>query len=116
MYDTNKHSNLTEGIALSKFGNSFHGLLLYSSSFKTGISRLLEMYDLNEQNVPVQEILLRYNVKSFISNNHYELKDRFREIIKYCLINQHIVALNTREAITRLEHTMENLIEDLKKE
>lgn len=112
----NKHSNLTEGIALSKFGNSFYGMLLYSSSFKTGIMSLLDMYDLNEQGVPVQEILLKYNVKSFISNNHYELKDRFREILKYCLINQHIIAVNTREAINRLEHTMENLIDDLKKE
>lgn len=112
----NKHSNLTEGVALSKFGKSFYGNLLYSSSFKTDVLRLLEMYELNEQNVPVQEILLKYNVKVFISNNHYELKDRFREILKYCMVNQHIVALNTREAIERLERTLGNLTEDLKKE
>jgi len=34
----------------------------------------------------------------------------------YSLINQHIVALNTREAIVRLEKTMDNLIDGLKKE
>jgi hypothetical protein len=112
----NKHSNLTEGIALSKFGNSFYGALLYASSFKTDILRLLEMYDLNEANVPVQQILMHYKVKAYIMNDHYELKDRFREILKYCLINQHIMALNTREAIKRLEVTMEHLINDLKEE
>jgi hypothetical protein len=112
----NKHSNLTEGIALSKLGNSFHGLLLYSANFKTGIQRLLAMYDLNEQNVPLQEIFFRYGVKAYVINDHYELKDRFREILKYCLINQHIIALNTKEVISRLEVTMENLITDLKKE
>lgn len=116
LINKNKHSNLTEAIALSKFGNSFYGMLLYSSNFKTGITRLLEMYDLNEKGVPVQDILVAFQVKSFINNEHYELRDRFREIIKYCLINQHIIALNTREAIKRLEFTLENLIDDLKKE
>ena len=38
-------------------------MLLYSSSFKTGITRLLEMYDLNEKGVSVQEILVLYQVK-----------------------------------------------------
>ena len=116
LINKNKHSNLTEGIALSKFGNSFYGMLLYSSSFKTGITRLLEMYDLNEKGVSVQEILVLYQVKSYINNDHYELRDRFREIIKYCLVNQHILALNKREAIKRLENTLEHLTEDLKKE
>lgn len=112
----NKHSNLTEGIALSKFGQTFYGMLLYSSSFKIDIMRLLEMYELNEQGVPVMEIFVKYNIKSFIINEHYELKDRFREIIKYCLINHHILALNTREAIDRLDKTLENLTVDLKRE
>ena len=112
----NKHSNLTEGIALSKFANSFYGFLLYSSNFKTGINRLIEMYNLNEQGVPVIDIILTYNVKTFINNEHYELRDRFREILKYSMINQHIVALNTREAIERLEKTLNNLTNDLKNE
>ncbi len=97
-----RHSNLTEGISLSKFSHSFYGSLLYASKFKTSIDKLIEMYNLNENNVPVLEIILRYNIKSYINNEHYELKDRFREILKYCLINQHIIALNTREAISRL--------------
>lgn len=112
----NKHSNLTEGIALSKFANSFYGFLLYSSNFKTGIARLIEMYNLNEEGVPVKEIIMRFNIKTFINNEHYDLRDRFREILKYAMINQHIVALNTREAIDRLEVTLNNLIVDLKKE
>jgi hypothetical protein len=111
-----RHSNLTEGISLSKFSHSFYGSLLYASKFKTSIDKLIEMYNLNENNVPVLEIILRYNIKSYINNEHYELKDRFREILKYCLINQHIIALNTREAISRLEVTMDNLINGLKAE
>jgi hypothetical protein len=112
----NKHSNLTEGVGLSKFGNSFYGALLYASNFKTGINKLIEMYNLNEEGVPVIDIILKFGVKTFINNEHYELKDRFREILKYSMINQHIIALNTREAIVRLEKTMDNLIEGLKEE
>jgi len=112
----NRHSNLTEGISLSKFAKSFYGALLYSSNFRTGINRLIDMYNLNENGVSVADIALAYNIKTFINNEHYELRDRFREILKYAMINQHIVALNTREAIKRLGVTMDNLVEDLKKE
>lgn len=116
LINKNKHSNLTEGIALSKFANSFYGNLLYSTNFKTGINRLVEMYNLNEAGVPVVEIILTFQIKTFINNDHYDLRDRFREILKYSLINQHIIALNTREAIERLEVTLDNLINNLKDE
>ncbi len=113
----NKHSNMTEGLALSKFAHSFYGFLLYSTNFKTTIDNLIKMYNDNEKKMSVKNILLDNGIKDVkIANEPYELNDRFREILKYCLINHHIVALNTRESIVRLNTTIDNLFEELTKE
>jgi hypothetical protein len=109
-----KHHNITEGMALSRWAYSFYGQLLYASNFRTGIERLIKMYNENEEGKSVREIIKESGIKVEIRNEPPELKDRFREIMKYCLINHHIIALNTREAYHRLNKVMDNLIYNLK--
>ncbi len=109
-----KHSNLTEGMALSKFGNSFQGMLLYSTNFKTSIDYLLDMYDFNEKGNPIRKILNDFGFsKLHYDRDSIESRDRFREILKYCIVNHHIIALNTREIIPRIDKTIDNLFEEL---
>jgi hypothetical protein len=113
-----QHSNLTEAMALSKFAHSFYGFLLYSTNFKVDINSLISMYNLNEQKYSVkkniQEHMLDRKVR--IIEEKYETNDRFREILKYSLVNHHIVALNTREAQKMMNITLDNLMEELKNE
>ena len=109
-----KHSNLTEGMALSKFGNSFQGMLLYSTNFKTSIDYLLDMYDFNEKGVPIRKILNDFGFSKLqYDRDAVESRDRFREILKYCIVNHHIIALNTREIIPRMDRAISNLFDEL---
>ena len=109
-----RHSNVTEGMALAKFGKSFQGMLLYASNFRTGIDFLLTMYEQNDKNEPIRQILNRHGLDKLPFNKDtIESRDRFREILKYCLVNHHIVALNTREIIPRIEKTIDNLFNEL---
>jgi hypothetical protein len=111
---TNKHSNVTEGMALAKFGESFHGMLLYASNFRTGFDYLISMYNQNEDKINIRDILDQNGLgKLRFDKESLETRNRFREIIKYCLLNNHIVALNTRELIPRMNRTLENLFEEL---
>jgi hypothetical protein len=110
---TEKHSNVTEGMALAKFGSSFQGMLLYASNFRTGIDYLINMYNQNEKKMNIREILDANGLgKIKFDREAIETRDRFREILKYCLLNNHIVALNTREIIPRMNKTLDNLMED----
>ncbi len=115
----NEHSNLTEGLALSGLAHSFYGYLLYSSNFKIDFDTLVSMYNQNEENVPVPKILessFSGKFKMKIDKDTHDMKLKFREILKYVLINNHIVALNTREAQNAMNRTLDNLIENLKNE
>jgi hypothetical protein len=109
-----KHSNITEGMALSRFGNSFQGMLLYSTNFKTGIDYLLDMYELNEKGVSIRKILNDFGFSKLqYDRESIEIHDRFREILKYCIVNHHIIALNTREIIPKMDKAINSLFDEL---
>lgn len=113
----NKHSNITEGMALSKFSYHYYGDMLYATQFKADITSLLRMFNMNEEKVPVSTILSEHGMKLKVSiKQSFETSDRFREIIKYCLVHHHMVALNTRFGIKRLNETLDNLMNEYKKE
>jgi hypothetical protein len=115
---THTHQNTTEGMALSKFAHSFYGYLLYSSNFKIDITTLTSLYNSNEDSVPmrqnIQEHFLQHKLK--LHTDYIDNPNRFREILKYCLVNHHIVALNTGEVQKMLNSTLDNLFEELKNE
>lgn len=111
-----KHSNITEGVALSKFTYSFYGLLLYAANFRTGIDTLLEMYDMNERKVNLNDIFKLTNIKVTIKEHPHTIHDRFREVLKFALLNQHMVAINVIETAKMLEETVENLWLESRKE
>ena len=117
LISTNKHNNLTEGIALGKFAHSFYGLMLYAANFRLGIENLLAMYDLNEQKLNLQDIFKITNFNKVELKHHpFTIHQRFRELLKFALLNQHMVAINLKEVTARLEKTIENVFELSKKE
>jgi hypothetical protein len=118
MITRHQHSNITEAMALSKFAHSFYGFLLYSTNFKVDITSLISMYNQNEKKVSVKKNVEQHvlDKKIKIEKETYESTDRFREILKYSLVNHHIVALNTREVQKMMNTTLDNLFEELKNE
>jgi hypothetical protein len=75
------------------------------------------MYDYNEKKLQVSKNLKDHNFNKIqISRDSYEIRDRFREILKFCLVNLHIVALNTKESIKMMNTTLDNLYHELKKD
>ena len=76
------------------------------------------MYDHNEKKLGVKENIQMHglNNKIKIEKEGYETNNRFREILKYSLVNHHIVALNTRDVQKMMNSTLDNLYEELKKE
>ena len=112
----NKHSNMTEGIALSKFTYSFYGLLLYSSNFRTGIDSLLAMYNMNEKHVDLREIFKITNIKIHLKEHPPTIHQRFRELLKFALLNQHMVAVNVKKTAEMLDRNLDNLWIEARKE
>lgn len=111
------HSNTTEGMALSKFTYFHYGDLLYASRFKTDIKSLIRMYEMNESGKNVLNILQDHGIKLKVPvKQSFETSDRFREIVKYCLIHQHMVAINSNYGIKSLNRTLDNLMEEYKNE
>lgn len=111
-----KHSNVTEGVTLSKFIHSFYGLLIYSVNFRTGIDNLLKMYDLNEQHVDLREIFKITNLKLTIREHPPTIHQRFREILKFVLLNQHMVSVNLQRAEKLMDETIDNMWIETKQE
>lgn len=104
-----KHSNITEGIALSKFIYDFYGLLIYSTNFRVDIENLLKMYDMNEKGIDLREIFKITNIKITLNEHPVTIHQRFRELLKYALLNQHMVAVNLKHALIMLDKTLENI-------
>ena len=111
-----KHSNITEGIVLSKFIHGFYGLLIYSANFRVGIDSLLRMYELNEQHVDLREIFKVTNLKITISDHPTTIHQRFRELLKFALLNQHMVSVNLMKAEMYMEQTLDGLWVETRKE
>jgi hypothetical protein len=111
-----KHSNITEGIVLSKFIHNFYGLLIYSVNFRVGIDNLLRMYELNEKHVDLREIFKVTNLKLTISDHPPTIHQRFRELLKFALLNQHMVSVNLQTAEEYMENTLDSLWFETKKE
>lgn len=104
-----KHSNITEGIVLSKHMKEFYGLLIYSTNFRTTNENLLKMYKMNEEHVDLREIFKITNLKINIREHPNTIHQRFRELLKFALLNQHMVAVNLIESEKMMEQTLDNL-------
>lgn len=112
-----KLNPLSESIALSNFIKAYYGGFLYSSNFRKSIDSLLEMLDLNEQSESkLFEIMKTYNVKVQVENQRIDTKDKFREIIKFSLLNIHIYTINIKEALKLVDISTEKLMNNLKAE
>ncbi len=112
-----KHSNTTEGMALSSLADESYGNLLYTKNFRTDIKTILSMYEKNEENTPIFKNLMSHSFnKVMITKDSAEIRDRFREILKYCMVYLHILSINTKESIKRLNTTLDNLQAELKKD
>lgn len=109
MIKNRKHSNITEGIALSKTMHGFYGLLIYSVNFRITNDNLLAMYDMNEKHVDLREIFKLTNIKVNIKEHPNTIHQRFRELLKFALLNQHMVAVNLVECERLMEETLDNL-------
>jgi hypothetical protein len=116
MIKNDKHSNITEGIALSKLMHKFYGSLIYSVNFRTTTDILLSMYDLNEKHVDIREIFKMTNIKVAIKEHPNTIHQRFRELLKFAFLNQHMVAVNVIEAEQKMERTLDNLWVEARKE
>ena len=116
MLKNRKHSNITEGVTLSKFIHQFYGLLIYSTNFRIGIDTLLAMYDMNEKHVDLREIFQLTNIKLTIKDHPPTIHQRFREVLKFALLNQHMVAVNLINAEEIMEQTLDNLWLETRKE
>lgn len=134
------HLNSTEGMAMSDYGSEYYGTMLYKANFQLPIESLLSMYYQNEKGEDVGDMLNQHNIKGYQFNSSYEdyllkkngeerggnkedrekykknFQKKFREIIKYCLVDHHVIALNMRESIERLNKTIDNLFDELEKE
>lgn len=133
------HLNSTEGMAMSEYGKEYYGTILYKANFQIPIELLLDMYSQNEKGEDVGDIVNQYNLKGYKFNSSYDdyilkrnvgdkgaqrnelkykrnLQRKFREIIKYCLVEHHVIALNMGESIERLNKTIDNLVNELEKE
>lgn len=111
-----KHSNITEGIALSKNMHAFYGLLIYSVNFRITTDILLRMYEMNENHTDLNEIFKITNIKLKIKDHPTTIHQRFRELLKFALLNQHMVAVNLISVETMMEETLDNLWLETRKE
>lgn len=116
MIKQNRHSNITEGIALSKAIHEFYGSLIYATNFRITNDILLTMYDLNEKYVDLRDIFKITNLKLTIKEHPNTIHQRFRELLKFALLNQHMIAVNLQGAEERMEKTLDNLWIETKKE
>lgn len=116
MIKNRKHSNITEGVVLSKHMHDFYGILIYSVNFRTTTDILLRMYDMNEKHVDLREIFKITNLKINIVEHPNTIHQRFRELLKFALLNQHMVAVNLIESEKLMEETIENLWIETRKE
>lgn len=116
MIKQRRHSNITEGIALSKTMHGFYGVLIYATNFRITTDVLLEMYEMNEKHIDLREIFKITNIKLTIKEHPITIHQRFRELLKFALINQHMVAVNLIGCEELMEQTLDNMWIETRKE
>ena len=110
----NKHSNLTEGISLTKLIETLHLKMLLTSQIKAGVGNLLSMYNDNEKGVDFNSIMKKNNLKFFMNKIPFDMYFKFKEFLNYSLLNWHMMALNLRSLYPMLNKTLDSLMKDLK--
>ena len=113
-----RHSNITEGRALSKFIYDYYGAVLWITKFGTSFNNLVQMYEKNEQRILVQTILKDHGFDKLkiAQPEKRELRDKFREILKWCLVGNHAITKNMNITTRMLNSTLDNLWNNLREE
>jgi len=113
-----RHSNITEVITVAAFIYKRYGNLLWASRFGTSFTNLMNMYEENENQVTVQTILKKYGFDklSVEQPEKRELRDKFREILKWCLVSNHAISVNMNVALNMLNSSLTHLWNDLREE
>lgn len=111
-----RHSNITEGLSLSKFAHEMYGTVIYAANFRMGIDNLLKMYEMNEAHTDLREIFAITNVKLTVTEHPTTIHQRFRELIKFALLNQHMTAVNLKETQIMMRRNIDNLWIECKQE
>jgi hypothetical protein len=113
-----RHDNITEAEALGAFIYSHFASLIWADKFGTSFTNLVSMYEQNELGMPVQEILIKHEFAKLKVRQpeKKELRDKFREILKWCFLNHHAEAIKVKRGLEMLSKTLDNIWYNLREE
>jgi len=113
-----RYSNVTEFRSVSQYIYQYYGNVLWITKFGTSFTNLMNMYELNENKTLVQTILKEngFDKLKVQQPEKRELRDKFREILKWCLVGNHAITKNMNISLNLLNSTLDNLWSNLREE
>jgi len=110
-----KHSYEVELHSLSDYiENYIYETLIYINNFRVSTEDLINIYNMNENDSPLDDIAKIMNFDIKIGQTSSGFKAKFREIIKFLLLYYHRIAVNQLEVSKMYENQLTRMYKSIK--